>query len=194
MPRSTFPRDRFDDLPDEGGRVGAHRAQRPRSRGWAVFFWALLATVVLIIVGVFGVLVASGRISLGGEAEPTPTPTETTPAAIDTSYSVLVLNGTADAGLAGNLRDQIVALGWSGDAVQTGDSDTTDFATTTVYYRGPEDEQAARGLADAIGGAEIAQSDFLQPTDDPNTSGDESAEKRLVVVIGLDRAGGQPTP
>ncbi|MEL4382973.1 LytR C-terminal domain-containing protein, partial [Shewanella algae] len=69
-----------------------------------------------------------------------------------------------------------------------------DFATTTVYYRGPEDQEAARGLADAIGGAEIAQSDFLQPTDDPNTSGDESAEKRLVVVIGLDRASAQPTP
>ncbi|MFX0590892.1 LytR C-terminal domain-containing protein, partial [Glaesserella parasuis] len=129
---------------------------------------ALLATVVLIVVGVFGVLVASGRISLGGEAEPTPTATETTPAAIDTSYSVLVLNGTGNAGLAGELRDRIVALGWSGDAVQTGDSDTTDFATTTVYYRGPEDQEAARGLADAIGGAEIAQSDFLQPTDDPN--------------------------
>ena len=49
---------------------------------------------------------------------------------------------------------------------------------------------AAQGLAQAIGGAEVAQSDFLQPTDDPNTPDDESAVKRLVVVIGLDRASG----
>lgn len=194
MARSTFPRDRFDDLPADAGRVGAHRAERPRSRGWVVFLWAALATVVLIIVGIFGVLVASGRISLGSEPAPTPTVEETTPAVIDTSYSVVVLNGTADEGLAGNLRDRIVELGWPGDAVQTGDSDTTDFETTTVYYRGPEDQQAAQGLADAIGGAQIAEDDFLQPTDDPNTPDDESAEKRLVVVIGLDRAAGQPTP
>ena len=193
MPRSTSPRDRFDDLPDGDGRVGAHRAERPRSRGWLVFLWAALATIVLIVVGIFGVLVASGRISLSSDPEPTPTVAETTPPAIDTSYSVVVLNGTADEGLAGNLRDQIVALGWSGDAVQTGDSDTTDFATTTVYYKSSADEQAALGLAAAIGSAEVAQSDFLQPTDDPNTADDESAEKRLVVVIGLDRAA-QPTP
>lgn len=193
MPRSTFPRDRFDDLPRGEGRVGAHRAERPRSRGWLVFLWAALATIVLIVVGIFGVLVASGRLSLSSDPEPTPTVTETTPPAIDTSYSVVVLNGTADEGLAGNLRDQIVGLGWAGDIVQTGDSDTTDFATTTVYYRTPADEQAALGLAAAIGGAEVAESDFLQPTDDPNTSDDESTEKRLVVVIGLDRAA-QPTP
>ncbi|MFS0794492.1 LytR C-terminal domain-containing protein [Microbacterium sp. 1P10AE] len=194
MPRSTFPRDRFDDLPAGGGRVGAHRAEHPRSRGWAIFFWAALTTIVLVIVGIFGVLVASGRISLGSDAGPSPTPSESTPAVIDTSYSVVVLNGTPDDGLAGNLRDQIVGLGWASDSVQTGDSDTTDFATTTVYYRTTADEQAARGLAEAIGGAEVAQSDFLQPTDDPNTPDDEGAEKRLVVVIGLDRTAGQPTP
>lgn len=193
MPKSTFPRDRFDDLTSDAGRVGAHRAETPRSRGWVVFLWAVLITIVLVIVGIFGTLVASGRISLGSEPAPTPTVVETPPAVTDTSYSVVVLNGTADEGLAGNLRDQIVQAGWAGDAVQTGDSDTTDFPTTTVYYRGPEDEEAARGLANVIGGAEIAQDSFLQPTDDPNTPDDESAEKRLVVVIGLDRAAGQPT-
>ncbi|RWR21539.1 LytR family transcriptional regulator [Microbacterium enclense] len=193
MPRTTFPRDRFDEIPAGTGRVGAHRAERPRSRSWLVFLWAALATVVLVIVGIFGVLLASGRISPASDPAPTPTVAETTPAAIDTSYTVVVLNGTAEEGLAGNLRDRIVALGWPGDSVQTGDSDTTDFATTTVYYRAPEDEAAARGLAEAIGGASVAESDFLQPTDDPDTADDEGAEKRLIVVIGLDRAAGQPS-
>ena len=193
MARSTFPRDRFDDLPDPAGRVGAHRAENPRLRGWIIFLWAAIATLVLIIAGIFATLVVSGRISLGPDAEPAPTPTveATTPAVVDTSYSVVVLNGTADEGLAGTLRDRIVAAGWPGDAVETGDSDSTDFAQTTVFYLRDTDEAAAEGLAQTIGGSSVAQSDCLQPTDDPNTPDDESDVKRLIVVIGLDRAAGQ---
>ncbi|MEV7828308.1 LytR C-terminal domain-containing protein [Microbacterium enclense] len=193
MARSTFPRDRFDDLPDPAGRVGAHRAENPRLRGWIIFLWAAIATLVLIIAGIFATLVVSGRISLGPDAETAPTPTveATTPAVVDTSYSVVVLNGTADEGLAGTLRDRIVAAGWPGDAVETGNSDSTDFAQTTVFYLRDTDEAAAEGLAQTIGGASVAQSDFLQPTDDPNTPDDESDVKRLIVVIGLDRAAGQ---
>jgi hypothetical protein len=193
MARSTFPRDRFDDLPDPDGRVGAHRAENPRLRGWIVFLWAAIATLALIIVGIFATLVVSGRISLGPDdaAAPSPTVEVTTPAVVDTSYSVVVLNGTADEGRAGPLRDRLLAAGWAGDAVETGDSDSTDFAQTTVFYLRDADEAAAEGLAQTIGGAEVAQSDFLQPTDDPNTPDDESAVKRLIVVIGLDRAAGQ---
>ncbi len=86
-----------------------------------------------------------------------------------------------------------MAAGWSGDTVETGNSDSTDFADTTIYYRLDSDEAAAEGLAQTIGGAQVAQSDFLQPTDDPNTPDDESNVKRLIVVIGLDRASGQPS-
>ncbi|PTT22464.1 hypothetical protein DBR36_01875 [Microbacterium sp. HMWF026] len=192
MARSTFPRDRFDDLPDASGRVGAHRAEKPRLRGWIVFLWAALATLVLIIVGIFGTLVVSGRISLGDDAAPAPSASAepTTPAVVDTSYSVVVLNGTTNDGLAGETRDRIVAAGWPGTSVETGSSDSTDFATTTIYYLRDTDLPAAEGLAQTIGGAEVAQSDFLQPTDDPNTPGDESDVKRLIVVLGLDRVAG----
>lgn len=195
MARSTFPRDRFDDLPADSGRVGAHRAENPRLRGWIVFLWAAIATLVLIIAGIFATLVVSGRVSLGPADAPTPVASAepTTPAVVDTSYSVVVLNGTPDNGLAASVRDQIVAAGWSGDTVETGNSDSTDFADTTIYYRLDSDEAAAEGLAQTIGGAQIAQSDFLQPTDDPNTPDDESDVKRLIVVIGLDRASGQPS-
>lgn len=195
MARSTFPRDRFDDLPADSGRVGAHRAENPRLRGWIVFLWAAIATLVLIIAGIFATLVVSGRISLGSDTAPSPTVSAepTIPAVVDTSYSVVVLNGTSDSGLAASVRDQIVAAGWSGENVETGNSDSTDFAQTTVYYLRDSDEAAAEGLAQTIGGAQIAQSDFLQPTDDPNTPDDESAVKRLIVVIGLDRVAGQPS-
>ncbi|MDQ1174625.1 hypothetical protein QE430_002932 [Microbacterium testaceum] len=197
MARSTFPRDRFDDLPDASGRVGAHRAESPRSRGWIVFLWAAIATLVLIIAGVFGTLVLSGRLSFGDADAPAPviSAEPTTPSVVDTSYTVVVLNGTPQDGLAASLREQIVAAGWSSDDVETGNSDTTDFATTTVYYKGEGDAAAAEGLAQTIGGAQTAQSDFLQPADDPGTPDDESAAKRLIVVIGLDRAGGAtPAP
>lgn len=192
MARSTFPRDRFDDLPSESGRVGAHRAENPRLRGWLVFLWAAVLTLVLVIAGIFGTLVASGRVSLGPDPIAAPTPTPTTAAVVDTSFSVVVLNGTGDEGLATQVRDQIVAAGWSGESVVTGDSNTTDFAATTVYYVRAEDESAALGLAQTIGGAEIAQDDFLQPADDPGTTDDESQIRQLVVVIGLDRAASAP--
>lgn len=193
MASSTFPRDRFDDLPADAGRVGAHRAENPRLRGWIIFLWAAIATLALIIAGIFGSLVVSGRITFGSGPAPVPAVSAepATPAVVDTSYSVVVLNGTADEGLAAAVRDQIVAAGWPDEGVETGDSDSTDFAQTTIYYLRDTDEAAAQGLAQALGGTQIAQSDFLQPTDDPNTPDDESAVKRLVVVIGLDRAAGQ---
>lgn len=157
-----------------------------------MFLWAAIATLVLIIVGIFGSLVVSGRISLGEDAAPAPTVSAASSPAgvVDTSYAVVVLNGTGQDGLASSVRDQIVAAGWAGDTVETADSDSTDFAQTTVYYLRDDDEAAAQGLAQTIGGAEVAQSDFLQPADDPDTPDDESAVKRLVVVVGLDRAAG----
>jgi hypothetical protein len=183
MPQPTHPRDRFDSLPDDTGRVGAHRAENPHMSGWLVFTWAAVATVVLIGAGIFGTLVASGKITLG----PSPSPTivaapEATPV-IDTSYTVLVLNATGHAGLANSVKQQVVAAGWKPETVQAGDAGTTGFAKTTVYYAVPADEGPARGLARAIGGAEVAQSDTYQPTSDPEA-------KQLTIVVGMDRASG----
>lgn len=183
MPTPRHPRDRFDSLPDDTGRVGAHRAENPHMSGWLVFTWAALATVVLVGAGIFGTLVASGRISLG----PSPTPTivaapQASPV-VDTAYTVLVLNATGHQGLAASVKGQVVAAGWKSDAVQAGDAGTTGFAKTTVYYSLPADEGPARGLAQAIGGAEVAQSDTYQPTGDPEA-------QQLTIVVGMDRAGG----
>jgi hypothetical protein len=183
MPNPSQPRDRFDSLPDDTGRVGAHRAENPHMSGWLVFTWAAVATVVLVGAGIFGTLVASGKISLG----PSPSPTlvaapEATPV-LDPSYSVLVLNATGQAGLAASVREQVVAAGWTADNVQAGDAGTKGFEKTTVYYALPADEGAAHGLAQAIGGAQVAQSDAYQPANDPEA-------KQLAIVIGMDRASG----
>jgi hypothetical protein len=196
VPNSPFPRDRFDDIPVESGRVGAHRAENPHMRAWVVFLWAVLATIVLIAVGIFGTLIASGRITLIPEATPIPTPVATVEPVVDTGYAVIVLNATPEEGLATQTKDIIVAAGWAEDSVTASGAGVTDFAETTVYYAFPEDEAAARGLAETVlGGANVAQSDQYQPADDPATEDvDESQTEQLVVVIGLDRTSSPPSP
>lgn len=188
MPRTTYPRDRFDDVPDGGPRVGAHRAENPHMRGWVVFLWAAVATVVLVALGIFGTLLASGKVVLFPTPTPTSTPIPVASAVVDTSYSVVVLNATPVTGLATTMKDTIVAAGWAADTVQPSQAGSQDFPTTTVYYYAAADEGAARGLAEVIGGAEVAQSDVYQPVDDANTPEDEAQTKQLVIVIGLDRA------
>lgn len=188
MPNTTFPRDRFDDLAQDTGRVGAHRAEQPRMRAWVVLLWALFATLVLIAVGIFATLVISGRITLSPEPTPTITPPPAVAPVVDTSYEVMILNATPETGLATQLKDVVVAAGWLPETVHPGDAGSSDFAETTIFYVLPEDEAAALGLADVIGGAGVAQDDAYQ-TLDPST-------KQLTVVIGLDRtaAGESPDP
>lgn len=167
-------------------------------RGWAVFFWALIATLVLITAGIFASLVIDGRVSLTPDVVPTAAPIPQVTPVVDTSYSVVVLNATPETGLATQTKDLIVEAGWPADIVFASEAGSTDFAETTVYYVLPEDEAAAAGLADVIGGATTTQSDFYQPVDDTGTPDvDESAAKQLTVVLGADRLeapSAEPTP
>lgn len=188
MPSSPTPTDRFDDLPADHGRIGAHRAENPRIRGGLVLLWSAIAVVVLVTVGIFGSLVATGRITWDPTPEPTVSVAPTVAPVIDTSFSVIVLNATPQRGLAGSIRDTVIAAGWSSEAVIDGDAGSDDFPTTTVYYARAEDEAAARGLAGVIGGAEVRLDTSYQPTDDPATTDvDESTTRQLVIVLGLDR-------
>lgn len=177
--------DRFDAITAGRGRVGAHRAENPRLISRALLFWSAVATVVLVAAGIFGTLVATGRIAFDSPPAPTTTssPAADPVAAIDTSYSVLVLNATTQGGLAGTVRDEVIAAGWSSDAVEAGDAAASDFPATTVYFPFDDAEAAARGLAEALGGAEVAFSDAYQPADDDQL-------RQLVVVVGIDREDG----
>jgi len=154
-------------------------------RGWVVLLWAVVATIILIAVGIFGTLIASGRITLAPPPEPVVTPEATIEAVIDWSYDVVILNATPEDGLATQMKDVVVAAGWPVDSVLASEAGSDDFPETTVYYLAPEDEAAAAGLAGVIGGAKIAQSDVYQPAD--------PATRQLTVVIGLDRTAAPPT-
>ncbi|RZI92524.1 MAG: LytR family transcriptional regulator [Microbacterium sp.] len=185
----NHPPDRFDELPTpddarrlgESRRVGAHRAEEPRLRRRSVLLWAALATVVLIAGGIVATLWAGGRFGPGITTPVGPTAVVTADPVLDTTYTVVVLNATPQDGLGGQLSADIVAAGWSADDVTAGDAGSHDFARTTVFYAHTDDEAAARGLAQAIGGADVELSEAYQ---DP-----ENEELRqLVVVIGLDRA------
>lgn len=144
-----------------------------------VLLWSALATIALITIGIFGTLVASGRVELFPAPIPTATPTPVVTPVIDTSYSVLILNATPQSGLATQLKDVVVQAGWAADTVSAGEAGSDDFAVTTIYYLSAQDEAAAAGLAEVIGGAEIEQSEVYQPAD--------VARKQLTIVIGVDR-------
>ena len=155
-------------------------------RGGVVLFWAVLATVVLVAVGIFGTLLTTGRIVLFPTPEPTVAPLPVVTPVVDTTYAVLVLNATPEEGLATQMKDVVVAAGWAEETVSAGEAGSTDFPETTIYYYLPADEAAAAGLAQTIGGAKLAQSDVYQPVDDPEA-------KQLTIVIGLDRTANPPS-
>ncbi|QKJ18829.1 LytR C-terminal domain-containing protein [Microbacterium hominis] len=182
MPHPSYPKDRFDDLPSDTGRVGAHRAENPHIHRWVVLMWAVGATIVLIALGVFATLLASGRVTLFPTSAPVveASPTATVVPVLDTTYEVLVLNATPQSGLATQTKDAVVNAGWPADDVLASEAGTDDFPETTVYYATEADQAAAAGLAEAIGGARIEQSSVYQPADDPEA-------RQLTVVVGLDR-------
>ena len=150
--------------------------------------WSVIAIVVLVALGIFGTLIATGRVTLFPTPSATPTTISTAEPVVDTSYPVTVLNATTQSGLAGSLAHTIVGAGWSPDSVTAGDASSKDFPTTTVFYSAPAEEGAARGLAQVIGGAAVTLSDAYKGL----ASGDGA--KLLVVVIGADRTDAGATP
>lgn len=160
-----FPRDRFDEIPGDLQRVGAHRAPRRRGRGWIAVGWAALATVLLVGAGIFGLSLVNGSIDFHGptgtgsrtaSATPTSTPTPTIVPTVNPALNVNVLNGTAKEGLAAAVGDKLKAAGWKVGALAN--ADKTDLAATIVYYGDPANQAAALGVAQSLPGATIQQS------------------------------------
>ena len=163
---ASFPKDRFDNLPDDLVRVGAHRGPKKRGGGWIGFAWSALATLVLIVVGLFLLNRFIGlELSLPflepaatQTASPTPPPTATPvtdPATIDPARQIKldVVNGTTNVGLQQTVADQLTGLGWVvGSAIP---ADKKDVEKTYIYYGDPANEDVARGIAIALGTGDI---------------------------------------
>lgn len=174
-PMADSPTDRFDDIPDALGRVGAHRAPAPRGRGWVVVAWAALASGALVLAGLYGLSLISDRVTfplpgLGtGEptAEPTAPPTSAPPsiepitdpalAALPPGFTITVLNGTEVDGLGSTARDLLVAPGWPVGTVTA--AAQTDLPDTVVYYSDPALEGVAAGMVALLGAGAIELSD-----------------------------------
>ena len=171
---AEYTPDRFDEIPDALGRVGAHRAPQPRGRGWVAFSWAALASGVLVVGGLYGLSLISDRVTFElpglGTAEPMPTPTESAsaPATIEpitdpalaelpAGFIITVLNGTEVDGLGASARDLIAASGWRVGTVTS--AAQTDLTETVIYYNDPILEAVAAGMALLLGIGAIELSD-----------------------------------
>jgi cell division septation protein DedD len=184
----TFAKDRFDEVPADLKRVGAHRAPIPPGRGGLLLLWAALATVVLVAAGIIGLTLLGDRVNFVDNSTPvatapqltdTPTPVAT----IDPDSMVTVLNGTTTRGLATEAIEKLNAAGWP-QSITPGNASVSDVGTTTVYYEDPSQEGAARGLAEGLGVGRIQLSTQFQiPVEE-----DEEPVLQLTVVLGADYA------
>lgn len=159
---ATKSTDRFDSVPDDLLRTGAHRAAPKAGRGWIAFAWAALATGVLVAAGLFGLAVIRGTIELPfatpsatgtGTPAPTPTPTPTVEAKINPALAITVLNGTKTKGLAAKAGDDLVKQGWAGASEQIGsrtNAASSDITKTIVYYGDAANEGAARAMVQSL--------------------------------------------
>jgi len=174
---SARPRDRFDDVPVDLARVGAHRAP-VRRRGLVTFAWAALATGALVGVGVLGLGAIESRVSATGDTGGASRSASSGPAAtVDPAASVVVLNATTTTGLAANAAATAKADGWK--VASTANADSTDVKVSTVYYGEKSQLGAALGLAKSLGiGKAPVQTDRF----------DVQGRPRLTVVLGADFA------
>ncbi|GAA1216771.1 LytR C-terminal domain-containing protein [Rhodoglobus aureus] len=183
---ASYPKDRFDEQPDDVERVGAHRGPKRRGRGWIGFAWALLATGVLVFGGLFALSQYLdddlGIPFFATPAEPvsTPEPVETVepltdPATIDPerALTIDVLNGSPESALQTSVFDELTTAGWPmGSAAPASARDIED---TYVYYSNPDDEDVASGLVSTLGVGEIR---FVEP--------DVFPAAELTIVLGSD--------
>lgn len=160
-------RDRFDAVPDDLHRVGAHRAKAHWARGWVNVAWAAGAVVVLSIGGLWGLSQVNSDFEFGlpfAEAPETSAPPaageapETVEPMLDPEIVITVLNGTPTSGMSNTVGDYLVAQGWNGAEFGVGarvGASSTDVETTQVIYNNPDNEAAARAMIETLGVGEL---------------------------------------
>lgn len=175
-----YPTDRFDQVPDDLERIGAHRAPRPKGYGWIWVAWCAGAVIVIVGLGTLGIFAINGTLDVSlpfskstATATATPTPTPTITPAVNPALNVFVLNGTTETGLAADATTRLTAAGWKN--LTPANASSTDIKTTTVYYSDPKNEGAALAVSQELDNAPI------QVTQDFAASGAD-----ITVVLGTD--------
>lgn len=145
-----FPTDRFDDVPPEIQRVGAHRSSGRSLSPWLIFAWAALVTGLIVGGSTAYILGSSGKLQafLFPVSTPTPTPTPTATPTLAPDLAVNVFNATPIVGLATTVGNQLAAAG-----VPVGvkaNASVTDAKKTIVFYSTKAAEGAARGVCVAL--------------------------------------------
>jgi hypothetical protein len=171
-----FGTDRFDDVPPEIQRVGAHRSSGRTLSPWRVFAWAALITGLIVGGSSAFILGSSGKLQtfLFPLSTPTPTPTPTAAPTVAPDILVNVFNATPIVGLATTVGDQLAAAG-----VLVGvksNASVTDAKKTIVFYSTKATEGAARGVCVALDNS--CQIKF--------TSAYASSQAPLTLVLGAD--------
>jgi hypothetical protein len=164
---ANFRTDQFDNLPENTDRVGAHRGPKVKGRGWVTFAWAVLATAILVVGGLYvlSTFNPSIKFGIGSAAGSTPTPTGTPtpvitpiedPTAADVvarHITVTVLNGTSIVGLQNKAATKLSDKGWV--IAGTSNSTATNLKTSTVYYSSKADQDVAEGIQILLGAQDI---------------------------------------
>jgi hypothetical protein len=186
---AAYPKDRFDKLPEDLKRIGAHRGPKKKGGGWIGFAFALLATGLLVFGGLWGLSKFVG-IDVGlpifqAAPEPTPTPTPTPtadpvldPTTVDPAraITVAILNGTPSTGIENTVGDALAGVGWAVNGRFP--AAEKNIEKTTVYYSDVANEDVARGVVVSLG---IGSIKLVAPDTFPGAT--------LTVVVGLDYPG-----
>jgi hypothetical protein len=172
-----FPPDRFDDLPRDSVRVGAHRAPRNRGATWRLVGIGAAACVVLVVVGLAGLAAIDDRLELdipvltappdGGPDGPTGPGesgvepiTNAADATLPNDFTITILDGTGSMGRGPQAQSALDARGWPvGTVTQAA---VSDIEETVVYYTSADLEAVARGMVELLDNvAEIELTDVF---------------------------------
>lgn len=175
---TEYPLDRFDAV-EPGGPVGAHRVTAQQRVTWRFVLGGLIGAALLTTIGIVGVTIAgsAGKLPIsppsgGGQSQAKVQPV------LDPEATVAVLDGTAAEGAAAQaVASEIADEKW-GVIALAGPAAAADAEISAVFYSHGDDEAAALGLAQKLGGV----STYL-------TTEYADSEARLIVLIGQDYAG-----
>ncbi|GAA1353957.1 LytR C-terminal domain-containing protein [Falsarthrobacter nasiphocae] len=180
----AWPRDSYDEIPENPRHVGAHRARfvEPAGRVGTLVVAGLCALLVgfvaAFVLPFFGFMPRASQHAVpsaapsSASASPSPSASASTPesAAADKALRKRTVNVFNATGAEGRQRDDAAALSAKGWVIgQIGVWGQEDPGRTTVYYSGSSTKAAADLLASDLGGAATAV--------------DKSLGKSLVVVV-----------